>query len=150
MKCEKCGKNEATFFYSANINGEKSERHLCADCAREEGFGGALEFERPMGMLDGFFDDMFSDFFAPARALLPDFGMFGSPVRRIMASTGTAAARRTEPLTEVESRIPADAGGEIRSRRELEALKAQLADAVQAEDFEKAITLRDQIRKIEG
>ena len=36
MKCEHCGKNEATFYYKSNINGVVKEVHLCADCAAEE------------------------------------------------------------------------------------------------------------------
>ena len=34
MKCEKCGKNEASYFYRENINGRRRELHLCEDCAR--------------------------------------------------------------------------------------------------------------------
>ena len=48
-----------------------------------------------------------------------------------------------------ESNIPDDAGEEIRARREREALKAQLHDAVQAEDYEKAIILRDKLREMD-
>lgn len=34
MLCEKCGKNEATFYYEENINGAVKTYHLCADCAK--------------------------------------------------------------------------------------------------------------------
>ena len=33
MKCDRCGKNEATFYYKSNINGRVTETHLCPDCA---------------------------------------------------------------------------------------------------------------------
>ena len=33
MKCDRCGKNEATFHYKTNINGRVTEAHLCPDCA---------------------------------------------------------------------------------------------------------------------
>lgn len=150
MKCEKCNDREATFYYSSNINGEKTERHLCADCAREEGFGGALDY-RPATMFNSFFDDMFSDFFSP----LPSFGSFGSPFRSIMAP---AMPRLNivinQPQTAVsqeqsEKRIPTDAGTEVKQRRELEALRQQLESAVKDENFEKAIELRDKIRELE-
>ena len=29
MKCQNCGKNEATFYYKSNINGRVMESHLC-------------------------------------------------------------------------------------------------------------------------
>lgn len=154
MKCEKCHEKEANFYYSSNINGEKSERHLCADCAREEGFGGVMD-HRPRDMFADF-DAMFSDFFAPHRSLLSSFGSFGSPLRAMMApSLPRIHIVLNEPQTQAapeaaESRIPADAGEEVKARRELSALKEQLRQAVEAEDFEKAITLRDEIRRREG
>ena len=155
MKCEKCKEREATFYYSSSINGEKTERHLCADCAREEGFGGALDY-RPSTMFGGMLDSFFGDLFTPARSMFPAFDMFGSPMRRMMAPAlprfrivvgepETASA----PQSEAETKIPEDAGEDVKARRELAALKAQLETAVKAEDFEKAIELRDQIRKLE-
>ena len=158
MKCEKCGNKEATFFYSANINGEKTERHLCAECARAEGYGGALDFDlRPTGMFDSVFEDFFGDFFAPQRALLSAFDGFGGTFGRMMAPRLTMprvniVVGGTSPAVvgeESETKIPADAGEEVRQRRELDALRQQLDEAVKAEDFEKAISLRDQIRERE-
>ena len=158
MKCEKCNNREVTFFYSADINGEKTELHLCADCAREEGYGGALDFDlHPAGMFESFFDDFFGDFFAPQRAMLSAFDGFGSPFGRMMAPRLTIPrvnivvgdANPAAVGEESETKIPADAGEEVRRRRELDALRQQLDEAVKAEDFEKAITLRDQIKGIE-
>lgn len=157
MKCEKCNEKEATFYYSSNINGEKTERHLCADCAREEGFGGALDYH-PMSLFDDMFDGFLGDFFAPHRGLLSAFDSFGSPLRAMMAPAlphinivigepRTQCARA--PLSETEQRIPEDAGAEVKTRREIAALKAQLEEAVKAEDFEKAIELRDRLKELE-
>jgi len=161
MKCEKCNEQEATFYYSSNINGEKTQRHLCADCAREEGFGGALDY-RPMHMMNSMFDDMFDgffgDFFAPSGRMLSAFDSFGSPLRAIMAPTlprinivvgDPESEKEHAPLSEAEQKIPADAGEEVKSRREIAALKHQLREAVRAENFEKAIELRDKLKKLE-
>ena len=152
MKCEKCGK-EATFYYSSNINGEKTERHLCEECARSEGFGGALDYDcRPM--FSDMVEEIFSDFFAPTRSLFPSFGSFGLPMRSIMTRTiprlDLFIARPEEAQENRESgKVPADAGEDVKRRRELTALKEQLDEAVRAEDFEKAIVLRDRIREKE-
>lgn len=35
MLCDKCKKNEAKIYYTEIINGEKTEQHLCEDCATE-------------------------------------------------------------------------------------------------------------------
>lgn len=158
-KCEKCGK-EATFYYSSNINGEKTEHCYCADCAREEGYAGALDYQ-PLDLFGGF-DDFFGDFFAPARSLMHAFDSFGAPFGRIMAPSmprlrlGCAQPAREQtqrsaepPQTQAEASIPSDAGAEIKSRREREQLRHRLDEAVKAENFEKAIELRDQLRKLD-
>ena len=158
MKCEKCNNREVTFFYSADINGDKTERRLCAECARAEGYGGALDFDlHPAGMFDSVIDDFFGDFFAPQRALLSAFDGFGAPFGRMMAPklvmprVNIVVGDRAPAAVgeESETKIPADAGEEVRRRRELNALRQQLDEAVKAEDFEKAISLRDQIKGME-
>lgn len=35
MLCDKCKKNEAKIYYTEIINGEKKEQHLCEECAME-------------------------------------------------------------------------------------------------------------------
>ena len=42
MKCEKCGKNEATMYYKETVNGVTRELHLCPECAQKENLGGAF------------------------------------------------------------------------------------------------------------
>ena len=150
MKCEKCGK-EANFYYSSTVNGQHEEHCFCADCAKEAGFENAFSFEtmQPFGgMFDGFFDS----FFAPMR-LLPSFDSFGTPFGRMMmtqAAPRTRTRTRTAPQSEAEIKVPDDAGEDVKKRREREALKQQLREAVEKEDFETAITLRDQINKMDG
>ena len=139
VRCNRCGNNEAVVFYSTDINGAKSQGCLCAGCARAEGL-------TDMGA--GSFGGVLSDFFAPERALLRSFGSFGAPVRGIMAPS-TVMPAAYAPCRETESRIPADAGEDIRRRREAGALREQLSAAVQAEDYEKAAELRDKLRAME-
>ena len=70
MKCTKCGKNEANFHYMESINGKKTEAHLCADCAREEGYEQSFN---DFGLSNrGFFGDMFDEMLSPA-------GFFSDP-----------------------------------------------------------------------
>lgn len=154
MKCDKCG-NEASFFYSSNVNGHRTERHLCADCARAEGFANAFDYD-PMGgmrnMFDSFFED-FGGFFGGGRSLLPSFDLFGSPMRSMM----TRSAPRVDLVVGSPEQTAQSAGGvipeadaaDIRARREKGALRHQLDEAVKAEDFERAAQLRDQLRALE-
>lgn len=155
MKCEKCNEKEATFYYSCNINGEKTERHLCADCARAEGFGATLDYS-PMAGFSRAFDGFFEDFFSPRRALLSPFDMLERPMRRMMTAALpqiNIVIGQPEPsrnISETEQKIPADAGEAVKTRREIAALKHQLQEAVEAENFEKAIELRDQLKALEN
>ena len=41
MRCEHCGRNEATFHYQRTVNGRTSEAHLCPRCAAELGCAAA-------------------------------------------------------------------------------------------------------------
>ena len=149
MKCEKCNEREANFFYSSNINGNMSQRHLCSECAHEEGFG---ELLRPGAMFDDAFDGLFDDFFSPMRSFmsLPSFDFFGGGRGRIMAPSfprlrivldePKPATKEAKPAMEVDEAT--------KLLREKEALKAQLAEAVKDENFEKAIELRDRLNDI--
>lgn len=153
MKCEKCGNNEAVFFYSADINGEKSRGCLCRDCAQREGL---TAYQTTFGPFGDVFGGTLSDFFARERSLLSSFGSFGAPVRSIMAPSMALpfvnvvygveeAPGRAEP----EVDVPDDAGEDIKRRRELTALREQLRSAVSEEDYERAAELRDKLRAME-
>jgi protein arginine kinase activator len=161
MKCEKCGK-EATFHYQSNINGEKTEYNLCSDCARAEGFGETIErafapsfggfFGRP-GLLESFFGGENPFGFGFGRALAaPTLALpwIEVSVGDRQPSTKSEEGEGNNTCGCGRCNIPEDAGEEIRAKRELVALKQQLQSAVAAEDFEKAIELRDQIKKLEG
>ena len=60
MKCEKCGKNEATMYYKETINGVTREMHLCPECAQKENLGGA--FENAFESMNHFWSDPFHSF----------------------------------------------------------------------------------------
>ena len=155
MKCEKCGK-EANFYYSSTVNGQHEEHCFCADCAREAGFENAFSFD-PMPSFAGMFDGFFESFFAPAR-MLPSFDSFGGPFGRMMSQAvprmnffiGAPQRTQAKPQSEAETKVPADAGEEVKARREREALKQQLQEAVEKEDYETAITLRDRLKRMEA
>lgn len=105
MKCEKCGKNEATMYYKETVNGVTREMHLCPECAQKENLGGA--FESAFQSMNHFWSDPFHSFLgggfgslwndmlgeaAPTATLLgterkcPTCGMTESELRRTAAS----------------------------------------------------------------
>jgi len=156
MKCEKCN-NEAVFHYQSNVNGEKTEYHLCADCAKEQGLGEML-FLRPHSMYESFFREPFGGFMSgffrePFSSIGEGFFGRGSFTHGLSEPGVNIAVGEPEKATVSEhvktDNIPEDAGEEFRARRELHALKHQLRAAVHAEEFEKAAELRDKIRELE-
>jgi Uncharacterized protein with conserved CXXC pairs len=144
MKCQNCGNNNAVFHYKVNINGQKSEQHLCAECAEKAG----LTEENLFG--GNMFDSMFADFFTPARsAFFPEFSRFMMPVMtlpRIEFMVRNDEAEREKIPAE---KAPAEKDEGLSLRRELNVLREQMKSAVSAEDFEKAAELRDKIRELE-
>ena len=132
MRCEHCGRNEATFHYQSTVNGFTEEVHLCAECAAELGYRERLTFSLLPSMFGGF-----EDFFGGARL--------------------TPAARRTlqlvpapdEPCYEAESLLDEAEGRSLRRERERNSLRFRLQEAVGAEDYELAARLRDELKQLE-
>lgn len=156
MKCDKCN-NNSILHYQSIVNGDKTEYHLCADCANEEGFGEMLN-RRPQPA----FSSMFNDFWnKPSKGYMPWFampfgGFFGRSFMPMMIPPQyKLAVEDPEKATECSKcekdnyNIPEDAGEEIRSKRELSSLRHQLKIAVKNEEFEKAAELRDKIHEME-
>lgn len=153
MKCQKCGKNEASVLYSETTNGQRRKIHLCGACAHQQGLGGS---------------------FASA---FPSFSGFGSLWQSLAASApNTERSCPTCGLTERELRRTGRVGcadcyaafadvlnsyikqvhgatqhiGAAPAPSTLDALREKLKAAVQNEDFEQAAGLRDEIRRLEG
>ena len=163
MKCEHCGKNEATFYYKSNINGEVTEQHLCSECAKELGYADSLErsaerfgnFERS---LFGGFDQFFSPvpalaggMFEPFERAFSDFGrafpmLNGSVAAPVQSS---AEAPITPQKTQASDLVNEQQQKELDHERRLNALRAELQSAIQTENFERAAVLRDEIHGLD-
>ena len=160
MLCQKCGKNQATFYYKQNINGKVSEVALCGDCAHGMGYNvGYNMFANDLGM--NLFGSLFgtpahkNELYSPKVCTL-----CGSTFQDFMNNGKVGCAKCyeifKEELTPTISSIHGKAkhiGRAPKRHREkfakankLENLKSQLKEAIKNEDFEKAAKLRDEIR----
>lgn len=167
MLCEKCKERPATVHYTEIVNNQKREMHLCEVCAREEGVGtfgffpqldlhnflaGILEPE-PTGLK-----------VRPAEVRCPACGLTeGEFAAQGLLGCGECYNHFTARLEPVLRRIhgatrhvgktPAKAvavqGRQATRADEIERLKAELAEAVAREEFERAAELRDRIRTLE-
>ena len=145
MKCQNCGKNEATFYYKSNINGRVMESHLCPACVRQLGL--VQDMRRPM--MSSFWDD--DDFFTrPFRMLEPLLGGFGSRLLTEFPEPVdvTQQARRAAEEPQGDNLVQGDEREQLSRRRQRNALETQLRHAVETENFEEAARLRDQLRSL--
>ena len=142
MKCQNCGKNEATFYYKSNINGRVMESHLCPQCARQLGL--VQDMRRPM--MSSFWDD--DDFFTRSfRMLEPLLGGFGSRLLTEFPEPVdvTQQARRAAEEPREDNLVQGDEREKLSRQRQRNALETQLRHAVETENFEEAAKLRDQL-----
>lgn len=165
MLCQNCGKVQATRHYKSNINGAVQEAHLCADCARELGYEQTFEASFPhFGFGLG---SLLSDLFPmPSAQLKPANAcpLCGSTLADISGSGRLGCEECYDVFSDAldpylkrmygnaahTGRVPKSAGSQIKARRELERLKNEMNTAVQAQEYEKAAKLRDEIKHLEG
>ena len=146
MKCDRCGKNEATFYYKSNINGRVTEAHLCPDCARAMGYAGSMS-----GRMSSWFDDDWFD--RPFRMLEPFFGGFGSrmltefPQPVDVLEQAQSAGPESSAAEEL---LPKDEAMSLALERKRNALETQLHNAVAEERYEAAARLRDELKALGG
>ena len=156
MKCENCGKNEVTFVYQSNVNGQVTEKHLGGECAEKLGFTRRLAAQNQRMMQNffgnglfggGFLEDFFSPNFMGGRNWLLE-----DPFDDFFADMPALGAPRRQEAQEPQRQEDL-VGKEEQSRfaylRQMNALRMEMKKAVRQEDFERAAQLRDEIRTLE-
>ncbi len=172
MKCERCNKNEATFFYEENINGEKKKFSLCAHCANEMQNSGELKtLSSPFAEISSaspfalMGDTLFGSLFYPAETAKIGSGAkkcarCGSTLRdfRERGKAGCPDCYSTfsaelEPILRSmhgsashTGRAPAKWKKKRDHAGRLKELRAALNEAIKKEEFEEAARLRDEIK----
>lgn len=165
MVCEECGKNPAAVHISKVINGVKSEKHLCHECAQAQG---QLSFmSEPTftfhNLLAGLFEPGKQVKGAPAKtqSRCPNCGLTFSDFRRL-GHLGCDSCydtfhaelqhliRRIHGSTSHTGKVPKGRRDSVAYKeRELERMREALHEAVVSEEYEKAAELRDAIRRLE-
>ena len=154
MKCENCGKNEVTFVYQSNVNGQVTEKHLCSECAEKLGYTQRLAAQSQRMMKGLFGGGLFEDFFTPYPSLLGRMSrMLEDPFDDFFAempALGAPAEAGQEPQKSQDTLLEQEEQTEISKTRQLNALRMEMQKAVAGENFERAAELRDQIRALEA
>ena len=158
MQCERCKKNVATVHLTEIVKSQKTEKHLCEQCAKDEGY--TIKTHVSLQDLLTAFISAHGEAEDMAGTTCPDCGMtyvdFRSEGRLGCPNDYEIFREALDPLLEkvhgrVEhmGKLPSRAGESQRKQRELMALRRKLRLAVDQENYEEAAKLRDQIKKME-
>ncbi len=160
MKCENCGKNEVTFVYQSNINGQVTEKHLCSECAEKLGYTQKVA-SHSQRMMQNFFgnsffgDSFFDDFFSPMPSLFGRMNRllenpFDDFFDAMPALSPAVSNQETAQEEKKDDLVGKEEQGRFAYMRQMNALKLEMKKAVHQENFEKAAELRDKIRALEA
>ena len=161
MVCDNCGSTEAVVHLTQIVNNQMSTHRLCEKCAAEKGLETAPEpsslpltdFLAQMGKDHVAESDQASQQCSFCGLTFKDFretGRLGCPhCYETYASHLQRLLRRVHGSTQHVGKVylPPDPSASDVGRR-LDALRRKLSRAVEAEDFERAAELRDEIKSI--
>jgi protein arginine kinase activator len=153
--CQRCKKQPATIHLTEIHQNEKHERHLCEDCAREEGvaikaqinlqdiLSGMVEAHETAGREANITCPdcgiTYAEFRNQGRLGCPhDYEVFAEPLKEVLEKVHGATVH--------VGKLPRRAGSDTFAQRELLQLRRQLQEAVESEKYEEAARLRDLIR----
>lgn len=159
MLCEKCGKNIATTHICSVIDGVKTEKYLCSDCAQGEGVTDFKDLSLG-GMLSSMFNDFLSLSPASKEVKCECCGSTFSDIAK-RGKAGCPECYKTfyNGLLPYIKRVHGSVkhigkalGQSNESPKEdnLVSLKNELSELVKEERFEEAAKLRDKIRDLEA
>lgn len=160
MLCDICAKNQATVHLTEIIDDQMNELHLCEECARqkseqmEQQFGlsdllaGMAEFEKPSQEKEAVAIKCpncklaYSDFKKVGRLgcgeCYSTFKKFLSPLLKKIHGSGQHFGKSPLKVTKITQKMI-----------DVQELRNKLQKAIEAEEFEEAARLRDQIKQLE-
>ncbi len=161
MICSNCKNNNASFFYTQNINGQETSVALCQSCATKSGITGSMVSP----LFNSFFANAkrekisyeatkkcslcaisFSDILKMGKVGCPEcYNTFkeelGDTIRSIHGAAKHVGLTPSGTITSETNK---------KELSEEEILREQLSEAIKAENYEKAAILRDRIKMLKG
>lgn len=162
MICEKCGKRTATTHVKTIVNGKLTEHHLCAECAGQTMgmgmdfgsllsglFGGAQKTtERRCEYCGATFSEISKSGKLGCEHCYETFRAQLTPV--IQKLHGAAHHVGKRPGGSALSVLPKPGALTPVDQSPLEKKKRELQRAIEAQEFERAAVLRDEIKEMEA
>lgn len=152
MLCERCGQNPATVHLTNISGGTVSEHHLCEKCAGDEKFISELKNFDIFEMLSQKKQQEQSD----SKVLCPVCGTYLSEFKKTAIAGCSNCYKIFAPVIKTmliqihgaDEHIKDNLTEMPSPQSAVQALKAKLKKAVEAEEYEKAAILRDEIKKL--
>lgn len=157
MKCDRCD-NPATVHEVTIEGGKRIEKHLCESCAQKEGLSPVVS--APLASLAKFIVAQPGQVVRAADPECPrcglkwgefrQHGLLGCPgcYQAFEAQLAPLLERAQEGASEHVGKTPRRAGKGVARQQEIKRLRKALADALEAEQYERAAELRDALREI--
>ena len=162
MYCQECNQKPARVSIIQIVDGEKTELHLCEDCAEKHNFSlmdlvGNLTEPNFLGSIFNISTFEKKDQELGKVVICPQCGlMFADIVKsgklgcvecyKTFTAELDPSLRKLQGHTRHIGKIPLRNGEKIRRQRELDKLKSDLQAAIAAEAYEKAAEIRDAIK----
>lgn len=162
MQCQKCKKKEAKIHLTEIVNGQKIEKHLCPECAEEEGITIESTNKEAINQLLTKFVLAQNQVNAISKISCPNCGTtflqfhntgllgcpndyiaFGEHLEKIIQ-------RAQDGNLQHIGKVPGSKENKHKRQHQILRLKRELEKAVAAEDYERAAKIRDKIRSMEG
>ncbi len=167
MLCDDCKKNEAKVFMTQIFGNQKTEKHLCEECAKK--YGEMLLNAGPGFSVNDFLAGIFNQgkdeqemqkALAQTAETCPNCGM----AYRDLARTGKIGCsecyktfgkilqplvRRINGSSVHVGKIPKRTGSEIALKQKIHRLRKALQKCVEKEEYEQAAQYRDKIKALE-
>ena len=157
-KCDLCDK-PSTHHSVEIIKGEKIEKHLCDECAHEQGLAFVAKHTPINELLSNFVkmhsgteEDVECALCAMTFKEFREHSLLGCPgcYQCFEEQLSPLVERAQDGATHHIGKVPRRAGAdEVRQQRML-LLRKRLTEAVEAEDYEQAARIRDEIHESEG
>ncbi len=166
MICQACGKNTATTHIKTALNGKLTEIYLCPDCAREQGYAHLFEGWGFGSLMSGLMGTV------PSQRQVqrcPSCGQSFDEISRT-GKIGCAACykafrsqllpiiQRVHGTTQHKGKAPGGSALQVVDPRQklvavetspIDEKKRLLQKAIEAQDFEQAAILRDEIKELQ-
>ncbi len=157
--CQNCKQAKATVHLTdIQPDGEPVERHLCEQCANQEGV--TLKPHEPINLMLEKFVKLGADLQEAAERTCPECGMTFGEFRSLgqlgCPNDYKVFADLLMPLierahdggSEHVGKVPGRADSSGKKRAEIHRLRRELDRAVESEDYEKAAKLRDRLKEM--